>query len=280
MSSCFLTAAEKRLAEADPPRFILPLQSCEAFDGEEVILTCNVVGRPKPEVSWFHNDKCIDVSEDFVLNYNRETGKCDCVIVECLPDDQGVFRCVARNDAGQAKTECKLTWKAAPPKPTKEEAVKPDATAVVQAKVQAAPLEEKKVKVVKREEFTVDGENRLDTETVTTTETKTVKKLVKKDSGQAPRFTRPIQPQVVREGETATFNAITSGAPQPEVMWLKDKKEMKPNDRIKMHYNKDTSLCELVIQKANQSDVGVYSCRASNTAGKATCTANVVVVRE
>ena len=116
--SFFLVAAEKRVgAEPGLPRFVQQLQSCEAFDGEEVILTCTVMGKPKPEISWFHNDRCIDNSEDFVLNYNRETGKCDCVIVECLPDDQGTFKCVARNQAGQAQTECRLTWKAPLPKP-------------------------------------------------------------------------------------------------------------------------------------------------------------------
>jgi len=44
-------------------------------------------------------------------------------------------------------------------------------------------------------------------------------------------------------------------------------------------FNPDTGECSLVINRAEPGDVGVYSCRATNLAGRATCTANVVVVR-
>ncbi len=86
--------------------------------------------------------------------------------------------------------------------------------------------------------------------------------------------------QVVKEGEDAVFTAVVSGAPTPEIAWLKDKKTIAPSDRLKMDYNPDTHTCTMRIVKATQDDIGVYSCRASNPAGKATCTANVVVVRE
>ena len=87
--------------------------------------------------------------------------------------------------------------------------------------------------------------------------------------------------QVVREGQDCVFKALVSGAPQPEITWLKDKQEMKPDGvRLFMNFNLDIGECELVIKHTVPEDVGVYSCRASNPAGKATCTANVVVVRE
>lgn len=45
-------------------------------------------------------------------------------------------------------------------------------------------------------------------------------------------------------------------------------------------FNPETGECSLVINHAEPGDVGVYSCRATNVAGRATCTANVVVVRQ
>jgi len=59
-----------------------------AADGREVTMSCVVTGTPTPEVSWFHNHKNIDASEDFVINYDRTTGRVELVIVDCLPDDQ------------------------------------------------------------------------------------------------------------------------------------------------------------------------------------------------
>jgi hypothetical protein len=72
-------------------------------------MSCVVTGVPTPEVSWYHNHKNIDQSEDFVITYDRTTGRVELVIVDCLPDDQGRFRCIAKNPAGQAVSECTLT---------------------------------------------------------------------------------------------------------------------------------------------------------------------------
>ena len=76
------------------------------------------------------------------------------------------------------------------------------------------------------------------------------------------------------------FEAICTGAPVPDITWLKDKVEYKPEGRHVPEFNPETGLCTLTINNAAPEDVGVYSCRASNVAGRATCTANVVVVRE
>ena len=96
---------------AIPPKFTVNLRPQTATDGEKVVLSCKVAGRPMPELSWFLNDKCIDNDTRFVINYNRQTGQCDCIIVECLPDDHGVFKCVARNPGGQAITTGMLAVK-------------------------------------------------------------------------------------------------------------------------------------------------------------------------
>ena len=75
-----------------PPRFTKNLENVVAADGREVTLSCVVTGTPTPEVSWFHNHKNIDASEDFVINYDRTTGRVELVIVDCLPDDQVLQR--------------------------------------------------------------------------------------------------------------------------------------------------------------------------------------------
>ena len=230
----------------DPPKFTQPLLPVNAIDGTEVTLSCIVKGRPVPDVSWFHNDKNIDDSDDFVITYNRPTGRTDLVIVDCLPDDQGIFKCVAKNNAGQTVTQCKLTV-------TSE---------------------------VKVSELTTHDMSVTDSMSASEAEVTIVKRVVKRLSGQPPRFATPIQPQVVRDNETVRFNAVVNGAPVPEITWLKDKVELKPSDRHHMAFDRDTLACSLTIINASPSDVGVYSCRANNPAGKATCTANVVVVRK
>jgi len=111
--------------------------------------------------------------------------------------------------------------------------------------------------------------------------TTVVQKVVKRTSGQPPKFVRPIQPCVVREGDSCEFTAAVSGVPVPEISWLKDKVDLVlvPGHHV-ASFNPETGECSLVINQAQPADVGVYSCRATNVAGRATCTANVVVVRK
>ena len=231
-------------------------------------LTCTVTGKPQPQLSWFHNNKCIDKSEDFVLSYNKQTGRSDCVIVECLPDDEGTFKCVARNSSGTAVTTCKLTIGKPKPEPMIIAAIAPEVET------------QRQTKMIKKQELDITGENVLHGETVTHKEVKVVKKIVKKESGEPPRFSLPIQPQVVKEGEDCQFAATVTGAPTPTIEWLKDKKPMEPSMHAIMTFDEASMTCGLRLMATTQEDVGVYSCRASNTAGRATCTANVVVVRE
>ena len=80
-----------------------------AADGTEVVLTCAVSGNPAPHVSWFHNGKNIDKSTDFAISFNDHTGVGELVIVDCMNDDQGRFKCVATNQVGSAESECQLT---------------------------------------------------------------------------------------------------------------------------------------------------------------------------
>ena len=82
---CVRSVPEQQLV---PPQFTRNLENVVATDGREVTMSCVVTGTPTPEVSWFHNHKNIDASEDFVINYDRTTGRVELVIVDCLPDDQ------------------------------------------------------------------------------------------------------------------------------------------------------------------------------------------------
>ena len=244
------------------------MQNITAEDGKEVTLSCTVTGTPAPEITWTHNNKSIDKSEDFVITYDRTTGKIDLVIVDCLPDDQGLFRCIAKNPMGQAVTQCTLTLRGAPP----------TQVAQVSTSVEALPPKSPKVHhtdvIVNVGTEIENVESQLITERLDTV----TQHIVKRSSAQPPKFSTPIHPCVVKEGESCIFSAVVSGAPQPEVIWLKDKVPLVPNDHYVTEHDKATNLCTLTINVATSEDIAVYSCQATNIAGKATCTANVVVV--
>lgn len=92
-----------------PPRFVEPLPAMEAYDGEEVKIPCRVVGKPPPQISFFHNGKNIDHDEEYVVSYNPDTGDIHLLIVEVFPEDEGEYVCVATNPVGEASTRAYLT---------------------------------------------------------------------------------------------------------------------------------------------------------------------------
>lgn len=90
------------------PQFVKCLEDVEVVDGQEVMLFCVVTGKPMPTVTWYHNNQNIAKNEEYVFTCDRQTGHVYLVILDCLADDEGEFRCVATNAAGQAVTKCKL----------------------------------------------------------------------------------------------------------------------------------------------------------------------------
>lgn len=216
------------------PAFTRQLENASVRDGSEVTLSCVVSGHPTPTVSWYHNDRNVDASADFSISYDQATGRCRLAIVDCMTRDQGRFKCVARNAAGSAETQCMLS-------------VLPgqDSTDMTSSQISTVPTSGDEVDA----------------------------------GGQAPKFVEPMQPCVVVEGDSCTFRAVVRGDPQPQVDWLKEKVELLMTDRHSVAYDVRSGVCSLVMRNCQQSDTGVYSCRAGNICGRATCTANVVVVR-
>lgn len=96
-------------AELQPPRFVEPLPSLEAADGEELMIPCKIVGKPPPQISFFHNGNNIDHNEEYVISYHPDTGEIVLLIVEVFPEDEGEYVCIAQNPAGEASTRAYLT---------------------------------------------------------------------------------------------------------------------------------------------------------------------------
>lgn len=85
-----------------------------------------------------------------------------------------------------------------------------------------------------------------------------------------------FQEQVVQEKRTLKLYARVMGTPTPEILWLKNNQPLEPSKRVQMTY--DGENIELVIQDADsEKDTANYKCIASNSVGKASHGARIVV---
>ncbi|XP_078118981.1 titin-like [Sander vitreus] len=100
-----------------------------------------------------------------------------------------------------------------------------------------------------------------------------------KVTGQPPTFTVQIQPVRCSEGGEVSFNYKASGDPIPDVKWFKGAFQIQPSRNCIVIANPDGSGV-INIKSVKQEDSGLYTCKASNQFGEASCSAELVVFRE
>uniref|UniRef100_A0A914WAC0 Ig-like domain-containing protein n=1 Tax=Plectus sambesii TaxID=2011161 RepID=A0A914WAC0_9BILA len=99
-------AVTDRTDQGEAPNFARPLQDNRVTQGHPVQFDCNVTGKPKATVTWFKDGKA--VAPDVRFKMLVDDGQNSLLIIEALPQDAGVYECVARNSAGEARCKAKL----------------------------------------------------------------------------------------------------------------------------------------------------------------------------
>lgn len=225
-------------------------ESVKAKDGEEVVLTCVVVGNPSPEVSWLKNGKPVSIYEDYTTTYDQHLGVARLVISDCLPGDCGRFACVAKNVLGQSRTECLLSLENSFTKAKSEDPTKNKSGRVMSFKV---------LKELLRSDASAPQSD--------------------KDKNQyaAPSFTKHLSDGEVNDGDQVILSACFDGSPFPSIGWFFNDKPIQPNSDFLVTvdaYKKETSLR---IVEVFPEDNGIYSCKATNILGVATTSCNLTV---
>jgi len=67
-----------------------------------------------------------------------------------------------------------------------------------------------------------------------------------------------------------------AGYPDPEVMWYKDDQPVKESRHFQIDYDEEGN-CSLTISEVCGDDDAKYTCKAVNSLGEATCTAELLV---
>lgn len=99
-------------------------------------------------------------------------------------------------------------------------------------------------------------------------------KLTRKST--APRFISPLQGKIVDQGSDIELEGIVDGYPQPSVTWTKNGNDLESKDG-KLSITFELNHAKLQLFNVDVKDAGRYTCKASNSVGSATSTADVVV---
>uniref|UniRef100_A0A3Q0QTY0 non-specific serine/threonine protein kinase n=1 Tax=Amphilophus citrinellus TaxID=61819 RepID=A0A3Q0QTY0_AMPCI len=98
-------------------------------------------------------------------------------------------------------------------------------------------------------------------------------------SNFAPVFHIKLKDHVLLEGEPVTLSCLPAGSPQPQIAWMKDRKQLEVDDRINLISHPDGRQL-LMIRKSSYKDAGVYECAATNPIATITtsCTLSIACV--
>ncbi|KAE8746082.1 hypothetical protein FOCC_FOCC007206, partial [Frankliniella occidentalis] len=93
-----------------------------------------------------------------------------------------------------------------------------------------------------------------------------------------PKFTKRLEPVAAAPDSPCRFTCQVEGVPFPDLTWLYNGKELRASELVSMTVVENVVTLEIV--KTLPQHVGVYSCKATNPAGVAMSTANLVILEK
>ncbi|KAF6723388.1 Kalirin [Oryzias melastigma] len=90
------------------PEFLVPLSDVACALGETVVLCCKVCGRPKPSVTLKGPDQTLVTSNSRFTIDIRDTGDILLKICNLMPQDTGIYTCVAMNEHGSSSSSASI----------------------------------------------------------------------------------------------------------------------------------------------------------------------------
>lgn len=280
---------------AEKPSFLVPNIEVLSLkpDGDDIILQCQAMGKPKPEFVWILPNSTMLVPGIKLKRFIHSLENGSLHIFQPVPSDKGVYRCLAKNIAGQAEkryalepgrkpqirgtpTTMKISFGQTLNMPCTVEGW-PQAT-IAWTLPNGMVLD--RPQVIGRVAFVSNGTLQL-------------REAAKSDRGtyickatntfgsstlSYPVTIMVLPPQItnappsiirVTKGSPVTLKCIATGTPKPDISWtLPGRTTLVPNNRFTslggIYMTEDGSL---VIQDPSLMNSGIYKCNAKNALG-------------
>ncbi|XP_072490423.1 peroxidasin homolog isoform X2 [Notamacropus eugenii] len=264
------------------PRITSEPQDADVTSGNTVYFTCRAEGNPKPEIIWLRNNNELSMKTDSRLNLLDDG---TLMIQNTQETDQGIYQCMAKNVAGEVKTqEVTLRYFGSPARPSF--VIQPQNTEVlvgesVTLECSATGHPQPRITWTKGDRTPLPTDPRVN---ITPSGGLYIEKVIQEDSGEyvcfatnsidsihatahiivqaVPHFTVTPQDRVVIEGHTVDFHCEAQGYPQPVIAWTKGGSQLSV-DRRHLVLSSGT----LRISGVALHDQGEYECQAVNIIG-------------
>ncbi|XP_018080832.1 myopalladin isoform X2 [Xenopus laevis] len=210
------------------PIFDRRLKHFRIVEGTSVTFTCKVVGIPIPKVYWFKDGKQISKKDQHCKMQREADGTCALYIEAATNDDDGNYTIMAANPQGRISCSGHLLVQTAP--------FRPRSLLPVQSHRVRPRLSEVESEIVEERFF-------------------------------RPYFLQAPGDMVAHEGRLCRLDCKVSGLPTPDIMWLLNGRQVKP-DAVHKMLVRENGIHSLLIDPLTQADSGTYTCIATNKTGQ------------
>uniref|UniRef100_A0A915KCF1 Ig-like domain-containing protein n=1 Tax=Romanomermis culicivorax TaxID=13658 RepID=A0A915KCF1_ROMCU len=299
-------AEEMEIERAVAPEFSVPLHEVKVREGVSAHFECALSETRGVKIQWFKDGKLLSPSPEYIIEC-AEDGRQSLTVYKAKSENVGHYYCVATSPVGKAETEANLQVLEGVRQPEftrglKNVKVKSGELVALSCQIDMTKL--KRLPAVKwykngveliqdkRVLLTVNESGQCNMLISQTTEEDTgiYKCEISNDAGsnsceaevsvqliKPPDFLSSLNDQVVNEGQNLEMEVKVSGAPFPDVKWLKDGKEIRVSGTVKVIKEEDTGTIRLVLEGIKPEDEGTYRCIVSNVHGTASAKASIEV---
>ncbi|XP_046590116.1 obscurin isoform X8 [Neodiprion lecontei] len=302
------TTTHEAMLTASPEIVNSDLEDRKIFETQSTTFEIKATGVPKPEAKWFKDGKPIKISDR--LKYTSSGDFFKLVLTNAQLEDAGVYQCKLSNKFGEKTLEGKLTVASTTEyrkprfvEPLKDAVAPANDPVQLQAVLLADPVPDvvwsHGAKVISPTDRNVtlkletkeveDGLNEctftlaIPRSSAENTGNYTLKAKNKwgEDESSA-RLDILIRPEIqefrdlnAAPDELTQWEVVVEANPKPIIMWEKDGKALKTDDRIQTVEDAEKNKFKLVIKNLKLDDVGTYKVIAKNSQGQAAAQAQL-----
>uniref|UniRef100_A0A3B4Y1E3 Obscurin, cytoskeletal calmodulin and titin-interacting RhoGEF a n=1 Tax=Seriola lalandi dorsalis TaxID=1841481 RepID=A0A3B4Y1E3_SERLL len=229
------TAGTLAKVVVQPPRFVSRLESACLIEGEDIQFSCSTLSTPLPRI-WLKDGRELTDQQKYSILNDARSGILCLTVIYATAADIGQYECELWNEFGCVKCKAGLC-------PADSEGW---STAFVKKWLQT--------------DFSP---------------TCIAKVLFPPGHPEPPSIQVPTEDLCVEPGQPATFTAIITGRPTPNIQWYKDEEELAANENVEIVQH--GARCSVTIVCSEGEDSGIYTCLAYNDSGHASCQAQLTV---
>ncbi|KAJ4924345.1 hypothetical protein JOQ06_000585, partial [Pogonophryne albipinna] len=291
---------KKRVHFQEAPSFQVAPCDQEVTPSQDVVISAQVAGQPKPMVYWLKDGVSVKTAGRFAVR-DTDDGTAEMRISSAQRSDAGQYVCKITNEYGAKQAECRLEVKSSAKtalkitSEVKGVAVRAGESAVFECHISGPPdvdvdwlsngkliqpalLNCKMPFDGKRCRLLLNSVHEDDSGTYTCKLSTAKEELTSSASLRVtpsiePLFTRKLDILEVIEGRTARFDCKVSGSPAPRVTWMHFETRVEESDNVRILQERGRH--SLVIAHVSSDTEGFYAAVAQNIHGKSDCTAEL-----